>query len=122
MDDVEFGFSDETFMYEFVSPWIGLNQKNFMSYKSLKTKSEHNSLLRRILIGNMLSMAKYLDFYLEKEQKITVDLKIRLKHVNLKGKQMTAFRGIFKTNFMIPDYFGLGKSVSRGFGIVKKVL
>jgi hypothetical protein len=23
-------------------------------------------------------------------------------------------------NFLIPDYFGIGKSVSRGFGTVKK--
>ncbi|BBO89338.1 CRISPR-associated endonuclease Cas6 [Desulfosarcina ovata] len=122
VDDVEFGFSNETFMYEFVSPWIGLNQKNFASYKSYKTESERNNLLRRILVGNMLSMSKYLDVYLEKEQKITVDLKLKPQQVNLKGKQMTAFKGIFKTNFMIPDYLGLGKSVSRGFGTVRRML
>ena len=122
VDDVDFGFSDETFMYEFASPWIGLNQKNFTSYKSFKTESERNSLLRHILVGNMLSMAKYLDVYLEKEQQITVDLKLHPRQVNLKGKQMTAFKGIFKTNFMIPNYLGLGKSVSRGFGFIRRII
>jgi hypothetical protein len=31
------------------------------------------------------------------------------------------FLGTFSINFEIPDYWGIGKSVSRGFGTVKKV-
>jgi len=30
------------------------------------------------------------------------------------------FLGTFSVNFEIPDYWGIGKSVSRGFGTVKK--
>ncbi len=35
---------------------------------------------------------------------------------------MIGFTGTFTftTNFLIPDYLGIGKSVSRGFGTVKK--
>jgi len=32
IEEVEFGYSDEMFMYEFASPWIGLNQENFKKY------------------------------------------------------------------------------------------
>ena len=38
--------------------------------------------------------------------------KNRITHVGFVGK--------FKVNFKIPDYLGLGKSVSRGFGTIKK--
>ena len=31
------------------------------------------------------------------------------------------FIGAFSVNFEIPDYWGIGKSVSRGFGTVKRV-
>ncbi len=31
---------------------------------------------------------------------------------------MTGFMGTFSVNFEIPDYWGIGKSVSRGFGTV----
>jgi len=31
------------------------------------------------------------------------------------------FIGTFSVNFEIPDYWGIGKSVSRGFGPVKKI-
>jgi len=37
---------------------------------------------------------------------------------SLKGKGMIGFVGKFSVNLRIPDYIGLGKSVSRGFGTV----
>ena len=121
IEEVEFGYSDEIFMYEFVSPWIGLNQKNFIKYNNAG-REEKNEMLKRVMTGNILSMAKYLDCWLLKNQKIKIDIKLKETKVNLKGKSMTAFNGIFKTNFCLPDYLGLGKSVSRGFGSVRRVI
>lgn len=40
---------------------------------------------------------------------------------SLKGTPMLGFLGTFSVNFAIPDYWGIGKSVSRGFGTVKRV-
>ena len=34
---------------------------------------------------------------------------------------MLGFLGTFFVNFSIPDYWGLGKSVSRGFGTIVKM-
>jgi hypothetical protein len=34
---------------------------------------------------------------------------------------MKGFKGTFAVNFELPDYIGLGKSVSRGFGTIKRV-
>lgn len=120
-EEVDFGYSDEIFMYGFASPWIGLNQNNFKRYNNTG-RDEKNEMLKKIIIGNILSMAKYLDCRLSKDQKIKIDHKLQETKVNLKGKNMTAFTGIFKTNFLIPDYLGIGKSVSRGFGAVRRVI
>jgi len=122
VEDVEFGFSNETYMYEFTSPWIGLNQTNFKKYADAKTNVEKEGILKKSLIGNILSMSKFLDLWLEPGQQIKVDLKLSEKPVNLKAKRMIGFTGIFKTNFAIPDYLGIGKSVSRGFGVVRRIL
>ncbi len=119
LEEVEFGYSDEIFMYEFASPWIGLNQKNFIKYNDAGWE-EKNEMLKKVMTGNVLSMAKSLDCWLSKDQKIKIDHKLKETKVNLKGKSMTAFNGIFKTNFCLPDYLGLGKSVSRGFGAVRR--
>jgi Cas6b C-terminal domain/Cas6b N-terminal domain len=122
IETVDFGFSDETFMYEFITPWIGLNQKNFATYINLKTPKEKTDLLKRILIGNILSMSKYLNLQLDQNQKINVELQFQQTKVTLKGQKMIGFKGMFKANFMIPDHMGLGKSVSRGFGTAMKIL
>jgi hypothetical protein len=121
VEEVEFGYSDEIFMYEFISPWIGLNQKNFTKYNEAGS-DERNQILKRVMTGNILSMAKYLDCWLSENQKIRINHKLKEIKVNLKGKSMTAFAGIFKTNFCLPDYLGIGKSVSRGFGTVRRVI
>ena len=121
VEEVEFGYSDEIFMYEFASPWIGLNQSNFKKYNDV-AGNEKDQVLTRVMTGNILSMAKYLDCWLAKDQKIKIDHKLKATKVNLKGKSMTGFNGIFKTNFCLPDYLGIGKSVSRGFGAVRIVI
>ena len=121
IEEVEFGYSNEIFMYEFFSPWIGLNQNNFIKYSDAG-REEKNEMLKRVMTGNILSMSKYLDCWLSKDQKIKIDHKLKNIKVNLKGKSMTAFNGIFKTNFCLPDYMGIGKSVSRGFGTLKRIL
>ena len=121
VDDVEFGFSNESFMYEFLTPWIGLNQKNYQRYET-SIFSKKNEILKKTLIGNILSMAKYLDCWLEKNQEINIELQVRENRVNLKGNPMIGFSGLFKTNFNIPDHLGIGKSVSRGFGTVRRII
>ncbi|MDY6789690.1 MAG: CRISPR-associated endonuclease Cas6 [Thermodesulfobacteriota bacterium] len=121
VEEVEFGYSDEIFMYEFVFPWIGLNQNNFKKYTNAGN-NDKDQMLKGIMTGNILSMSKHLDCWLLKEQRIKADHKLKETKVNLKGKSMIAFNGIFKTNFYLPDYLGIGKAVSRGFGVVRRVI
>ena len=120
VEEVAFGYSQEVFAYVFVSPWIGLNQANHRIYVRLGDKGERDRMLTRALVGNILSMSKYLDCWLGKDQRIMAEVRLREQTVNLKGRPLIGFSGMFKTNFVIPDDLGIGKSVSRGFGTVKK--
>lgn len=122
VETVEFGFSTETFMYELITPWIALNQKNYDIYNDYETRQEKDDLLKRILTGNILSMSKSLGIHLDHDQKIQSDLRLEHQPVNLKNQKMLGFKGMFKTNFILPDDVGLGKSVSRGFGTIKQIL
>lgn len=36
-------------------------------------------------------------------------------------QRKAGFKGTFAVNFDLPDLIGLGKSVSRGFGTVRKI-
>lgn len=115
---IEFRAVDDYIKYKFVTPWIALNQKNISQYNHAN-EIEREELLKRVLAGNILSMAKGLDYTVNK--KISVWLDVKSMRTNFKNIEMLAFVGLFKVNFEIPDYFGLGKSVSRGFGTVLRI-
>ena len=114
----DFGVEDDYIQYEFLTPWIALNQNNLVKYKN-ETEMGKEELLQKILIGNLISMSKGLNYTVEKQIKAWINLKP--VHVKLKNIDMIAFIGRFKVNFKIPDYLGIGKSVSKGFGTVKKI-
>lgn len=112
---ISLGITDTLQQYRFITPWLALNQKNYQEWQTF-SKVEKHERLRRTLIGNILSMAKGLEYVVTEEIKAEVD--VRPVPATLKGVPMIGFLGKFQVNFRIPDYLGLGKSVSRGFGTV----
>lgn len=118
VSEEKFGYSDDFIEYKFVTPWMALNQKNHNRFIN-NTKENNYNLLKSILVGNVLSLSKSLGYKIE--PRIYTKQKLIKGNVNFKNKAMTAFYGSFSVNFHIPDYWGIGKSVSRGFGTVKRV-
>lgn len=110
------GVLDDVIQYSFVTPWMALNQDNYSQYQ-ISSGVVQREKLKSILIGNILSLSKGLDYRVE--SKIVVDLaNLRPTETKFKDQKMITFKGNFFVNFAIPDYLGLGKSVSRGFGTV----
>lgn len=105
--------------YHFFSPWLALNEKNYERYKDSNSR-EQIQLLKKILIGNILSMAKGLEYVVTAEIKVQ-NLRLKIQDVKVKDIKMIGFTGDFEVNFNLPDYIGLGKMVSRGFGTIKKL-
>jgi len=103
--------------YKFMTPWLALNQKNFPKFKMLKDQKEKKVMLNNILIGNIISMSKGLSFDIEKD--IYVHSKLNEIRTKYKDAIVSGFVGEFRANFKIPDFFGLGKGVSHGFGVIK---
>ena len=114
----EFGLSDKFHTYSFETPWFALNQENFTDRYKKMDLSEQKELLRKTLVGNILSMSKSLGYTVPGQIKCETNL--RPGTGRMKGVEIATFKGEFMVNFLIPDYFGLGKSVSRGFGTVKR--
>jgi len=114
----EFGLTDKMHHYRFASPWFALNQENYKRFYLAGGRAERNELLNKTLTGNILSMSKSLEYQVPDRINCVTDLRIR------KGRQkdtnIMTFIGTFFANFLIPEYLGVGKSVSRGFGAVIK--
>lgn len=114
---VLFAPSEKQITYCFKRPWLALNESNHRDYLKLTTQNSKENLLRRILIGNILSMAKSLCNVIDTDLRIDA-INIKGTDAFLKGTPMLGFIGTFSVNFVIPDYWGIGKSVSRGFGML----
>ncbi len=118
---VSFGICADTILYEFETPWLGLNQQNYVKYHFIKDSDGNpNVFLKKIIIGNILSMCKSLRYVADQKIHAFVNLKeIGITEIK-EGVNLLAFKGEFESNFAIPDYWGIGKSSSRGYGTVIK--
>ncbi len=114
----DFGISDKFYTYSFETPWFALNQENFTNKYQRMNPTEQKELLQKTLIGNILSMSKSLGYTVPSQIKCEPNFQPGVG--SMKGVKIATFKGEFMVNFLIPDYFGLGKSVSRGFGTVKR--
>lgn len=102
-----------------ITNWIALNQDNYRRFLNLTAEEEKNELLRRTLTANIISMAKGIHWDVDKTIRLEITHIPRVKLLPLKGQKVTAFTTEFRTNVFLPDFIGLGKSVSLGFGIVQ---
>ncbi len=116
--DIEIGESNEIYEYKFLTRWLPLNQENYEKFKLL-LYNERREKLEKILINNIISFCKAADYTIKDRLNCSVNL--RSTYAHLKGIKMVAFKGHFKINFLLPDYIGLGKSISRGFGTIMKI-
>jgi len=106
-------------LFEFTTPWIALNEENYKLYKKFNAV-EKKKLLEKILIGNVLSALKGLG--------ILVDYKITAEIIDYKPVSVNAhdnffqgFKAHFILNINLPELIGLGKSVSKGFGTIRRL-
>ena len=115
---VELGSLDQLAEYRFGTLWMALNQKNYQYYSELSDDNARAAFLNRQLQNNILSFYKGIGFYTK--DRIMATGSFTEKSTKFKGNKMLAFSGKFVTNGFLPDYVGIGKAVSRGFGTIIK--
>jgi hypothetical protein len=109
----------EMYNYCFLTPWFALNQKNYAKFIEMKDFRERKLFLNNILVGNLLSMCKGLGIIVN--VRLNVRSHLNEEKIEFKGIPFTGFTGEFTVNFRIPDFFGIGKNVSHGYGTIRKI-
>lgn len=106
---------DSCFNYR-IRNWLPLNSKNYQQFCQIEELSSQIAFLEKILIGNILSFAKGIGVEINKDivcKLIAINGK---KLLTAKSIKMMAFDIEFKINVSLPDFIGLGKHSSIGFG------
>lgn len=112
----QFTPSDNLVHYKFITPWVALNHMTGGKYKFL-TNQEKPSYLNKLLGQNIIFLAK------EVGVDLTDDILTKVKVSSLFPKPVDdnkwgAFMGAFKTNFILPNYIGIGNGITRGYGTI----
>ncbi len=114
-----FDVGTRQFQYR-LKKWMPLNQANFKKFISLKSQKDKVDLLESILIGNILSMGKSLDWTVTEKIKVSINEVLDEQKVTFKKNSVITFDILFVSNAQLPINIGLGKGVSHGFGIIQK--
>jgi len=113
----EYGISEIIRTYEFLTPWLALNQQNAKKFYDLKGKPERDAFMQKILSGHLGTLARSLDYDLPAPLSCTS--RVRFRRERIDRENVMVFLGTFSTNLRIPDYLGIGQSVSQGFGTIR---
>lgn len=112
----QFKHVDQLLRYRFVSPWIALSKNTQNRYKFLKNK-DRIVFLNRLLGQNIVFLAREMGVDLNYK----VYTKLKLNSIFPKPvyeNNWGSFSGEFQTNFVLPNYIGLGNGITRGYGAI----
>lgn len=104
-----------------IRQWLALNEENYGLYMRLPGLPERLALLQQILQNQLVSLLHQLGH--EKDGRVEV----RVQHlkderwVSYKGVKVLAFSLEFTCNMGLPDFVGIGKGCSIGWGVVRRL-
>lgn len=102
--------------------WLPLNDVNLRKFNSTPEVEAKVALLDKLLTGNMLSMAKGLGWHINEQiHNRIMEVKTQ-KELRFKNRPFVAFDLVFESNVKLPQYMGLGKSASHGYGTLTGLL
>jgi hypothetical protein len=105
-----------------LTKWLALNQENYKLYQGMDSLADKVFFLEKILIGNLLSMFKGVGITVTEDILLKISDIEKEEKVYFKGQKILSFNIVFKSNIFLPNYIGLGKGTSIGYGIVKKII
>lgn len=110
---------EREFQYSLLN-WQALNQKFYLRYQELEDDGPAQiELLESILRGHILAFATGINWQVEARITAKITQVKEIKPLTFKGRDILAFTLQFKTNVSLPNYIGLGKGSSVGFGVVR---
>jgi hypothetical protein len=110
---------NDTFEYR-VRDWLALNSSNYELYNSATGLVEKTQILERVLTGNILSFLKGVGIHLSEKLQCDISSVAEPRIVISKGVKLMGFDIEFKSNISLPDFIGLGKNASIGYGILTR--
>ena len=110
---------DTCFDYQ-IRDWLPLNETNYKGFIENDSLIERMKMLEKILIGNILSFAKGIGIRVIPKIEVSITSMENIREVRYKHIPLRCMDIQFKSNISLPNFIGLGKHSSVGFGIITR--
>ena len=108
-----FEYKEKPFNYKFITSWAALNKNSQKAYNDIKSENKIN-YLNKLLEKNLVFISNELK--LTTPDKLVSMIKVNSIEPSSIDNKWGAFDGMFKTNFYLPSFIGLGNGITRGYG------
>jgi len=112
------GLTRDFVKYRFLTPWLALPEEAFKKYLLMDEEARQKMVIKS-LEGHIRSIADSLGCPLDGELRIKMNIKAN--YIFQREIHVAGLFGSFLVNFEMPNFLGIGKSVSRGFGTIKQL-
>lgn len=96
--------------------YLPLNEKNYERWNNCAGLRERIDLLEHLLTQHIIAYCKSLNWFPEERVVVTLQDIIKTRTVPYHKVRLKAFDLQFTANILLPDFVGVGKGVSAGFG------
>lgn len=112
--------TDQLLRYR-VHHWQALNREHYEEYQSMQGIASRYALLERLLCAHLLSFARGVNWQLEERFDLNITKSVGEKWTSYKDIKVLCFSLEFSCNLRLPEWIGLGKGSSSGFGVIRPV-
>ncbi|MCP4439296.1 MAG: CRISPR-associated endonuclease Cas6 [Aureispira sp.] len=118
VDQHKIQFLEEPATYR-IHNWLALNQEYFPLYQKARGIVARLQLLEKALKATFMAFCHHIGWEPEEQVEFNIVQEYEHKYISFKKVKMLAFNLDFQANVFIPDFIGLGKGLSHGFGVIK---
>lgn len=111
---------DKSFVYK-IHNWMALNSENYQKFQSSQFLRERVIMLEKLMTAHIMVFIQQLQCDIYDRVFVGIHRIHAQKWIKYKKIDFLTFDITFETNISLPDYIGLGKASSVGFGMIKKV-
>lgn len=125
IDDVRLKYEkvqtwDDDFRYNILN-WMALNQENYTAYQEFRSLADKIGFLESLLEKHIRIFMEAMNAHEPVPLRVNIEEMKGDKYIEYKDIFHLTFSLNFSTNLHIPNFVGIGKGVSVGFGNIKKL-
>ena len=115
---VKVGVYDDTFYYQ-LKRWMPFNEENYARYQELQDDElARLQFLEKLLANHIIGFVKGVKCRLQKPFQVRIDTIQSTHSLRFEDTKMITFNLKFLSNIKLPAHVGIGKAVSRGYGVI----